>query len=210
MADRIIKPDSGNDVVIQNNGGTRKIEVTNSGNIEFVGDLGFTSDTDSKIKLPSAGGLYESDGSTEILTESSGAVSLKNTAIDSSVTMSANQSAVKTAINASGSAPIYACRAWVNFNGSGTLAVNGSANVSSVTDNSSGLYTINFSTAMSDTNYCFTTGIQQEDPSYVYDVNAPASGTITSSALQLETSSQNGGTTLMPRDTDILCVAIFR
>lgn len=85
MADRIIKPDSGNDVVIQNNGGTRKIEVTNSGNIEFVGDLGFTGDTDSKIKLPSAGGIYESDGSTEILTESSGAVTLKNTTIDSNV-----------------------------------------------------------------------------------------------------------------------------
>ncbi len=37
----------------------------------------------SKIKLPSSGGIYESDGSTEILTESSGAVSLKNTTIDS-------------------------------------------------------------------------------------------------------------------------------
>ena len=160
MADRIIKPDSGNDVVIQNNGGTRKMKVTNSGNIEFVGDLGFTGDTDSKIKLPSAGGIYESDGSTEILTESSGAVTLKNTAIDSSVTMSANQSAVKTAINASGSAPIYACRAWVNFNGNGDFSTNpgtamirDSGNVSSIGSTSTGQYTVNFTTAMAHANY---------------------------------------------------------
>tara|TARA_R100000808_G_scaffold24768_1_gene58185 strand:+ start:2516 stop:3370 length:855 start_codon:yes stop_codon:yes gene_type:complete len=38
-----------------------------------------------KINLPSSGGIYESDGSTEILTESSGAVTLKNTTINSSV-----------------------------------------------------------------------------------------------------------------------------
>ena len=82
MADRIIKGDSGNDVIIQNNAGSRKIEVTNSGNIEFVGDLAFTGDTDSKFKLPSSGGIHESDGSTEILTESGGAVTLKNTNID--------------------------------------------------------------------------------------------------------------------------------
>lgn len=90
MADRIIKADSGNDVVIQNNGGTRKIEVTNAGNIEFVGDLGFTGDTDSKFKLPSAGGIYESDGSTEVLTESSGTATLKNTVIDGTVSMASS------------------------------------------------------------------------------------------------------------------------
>ena len=104
----------------------------------------------------------------------------------------------------------FRCRAWVNFDGNGTITHNGSANVSSVTRNSTGHYTINFTTAMIDTNYCFTTGIQQQDPSYVYDVHAPASGTFTTSALQIETSSQNGATTIRPRDTTIVCVAIFR
>lgn len=60
---------------------------------------------------------------------------------------------VKTATNASGSAPIYACRAWVNFNGTGTVAIRASGNVSSITDNGTGDYTINFATAMPDTNY---------------------------------------------------------
>jgi len=53
----------------------------------------------------------------------------------------------------SGTAPIYPCRAWVNFNGTGTVAIRGSANVSSITDNGTGNYTVNFTTAMPDTNY---------------------------------------------------------
>ena len=55
--------------------------------------------------------------------------------------------------NASGSAPVYACRAWVNFNGTGTVAIRASGNVSSITDNGTGTYTVNFTTAMPDANY---------------------------------------------------------
>jgi len=55
--------------------------------------------------------------------------------------------------NASGSAPVYAARAWVNFNGTGTVAIRASGNVSSITDNGVGNYTINFTTAMPDANY---------------------------------------------------------
>jgi len=65
----------------------------------------------------------------------------------------ANDSAVMTALNAGGSAPIYACRAWVNFNGTGTVAIRASGNVSSITDNGMGDYTVNFTTAMPNNNY---------------------------------------------------------
>tara|TARA_R100001463_G_scaffold54009_1_gene105033 strand:+ start:384 stop:854 length:471 start_codon:yes stop_codon:yes gene_type:complete len=54
---------------------------------------------------------------------------------------------------ASGSAPSYSARAWVSFNGTGTVAIRGSGNVSSITDNGIGDYTVNFTTAMPDTNY---------------------------------------------------------
>lgn len=64
-----------------------------------------------------------------------------------------NDSRVKTALNASGEAPIYACRAWVNFNGTGTVAIRASGNVSSITDNGVGDYTVNFATAMPDADY---------------------------------------------------------
>jgi len=117
MADRIIKPDSGNDVVIQNNGGTRKIEVTNSGDVEVTGDvktttvkatnlkandgtasleiadstgdIGFSANTNLKIKLPSAGGIYESDGSTQVLTESGGSVTIENATFNGTIGASA-------------------------------------------------------------------------------------------------------------------------
>ncbi len=49
-----------------------------TGEIEIASNIAFSNDTDAKIKLPSAGGIFESDGSTEILTESSGSVSLRN------------------------------------------------------------------------------------------------------------------------------------
>jgi hypothetical protein len=51
------------------------------------------------------------------------------------------------------SAIAYGCRAWVNFNGTGTVAIRASGNVSSITDNGTGEYTVNFTTAMPDTNY---------------------------------------------------------
>ena len=47
------------------------------------------------------------------------------------------------------------CRAWVNFNGTGTVAIRAAYNVSSITDNGTGDYTVNFATAMPDANYCF-------------------------------------------------------
>lgn len=56
-------------------------------------------------------------------------------------------------LNASGTAPIYACRAWVNFNGTGTVAIRAAGNVAGITDNGVGDYTVNFTTAMPDVNY---------------------------------------------------------
>jgi hypothetical protein len=55
--------------------------------------------------------------------------------------------------SATGSAPVYACRAWVNFNGTGTPAIRASGNVTSITDNGTGDYTVNFTTAMPDADY---------------------------------------------------------
>jgi hypothetical protein len=49
------------------------------------------------------------------------------------------------------------CRAWVNFNGTGTVAIRASFNVSSITDNNTGDYTINFTNAMPDANYAINT-----------------------------------------------------
>jgi len=52
----------------------------------------------------------------------------------------------------------YGCRAWVNFDGTGTVAIRASGNVSSITDNGTGNYTVNFTNAMPDVNYCMVNG----------------------------------------------------
>jgi hypothetical protein len=58
-----------------------------------------------------------------------------------------------------GSAPMYACRAWVNFDGStagtnpASMSIRGNGNVSSVTRTATGTFTVNFTTAMPDANY---------------------------------------------------------
>jgi len=61
--------------------------------------------------------------------------------------------AVSDNLNAAGPAPLFACRAWVNFRGTNTVTIRASGNVSSVTDNGTGAYTVNFTTNMEDVNY---------------------------------------------------------
>jgi hypothetical protein len=53
---------------------------------------------------------------------------------------------------------VYTAKAWVNFNGTGTVAIRASGNVSSITDNGTGTYTINFSTSFADANYSVVFG----------------------------------------------------
>jgi hypothetical protein len=83
---------------------------------------------------------------------------------DVTLTSSAN---IKGAINASGSAPIYACRAWVNFDGTNafspnpsTSAIRASGNVSSITDGGTGVFRINFTTNLDSADYAISQGQQ--------------------------------------------------
>jgi hypothetical protein len=101
--------------------------------------------------------------SVKLKTPSNGSVTLapEDTASDVTLTVPAGTSSLvsnttlRTELNATGSAPIYACRAWCNFDGTTATpsTIRGSGNVSSVTKNGTGDYTINFTTAMPDTNY---------------------------------------------------------
>jgi len=90
---------------------------------------------------------------------------------DAKLNLTANSQEIKDALNAGGSAPIYACRAWVNFNGTGTVAIRASGNVSSITDSGIGNYRANFTNAMPDANYSVT-GITQVDRFISSDVAA--------------------------------------
>tara|TARA_R110000764_G_scaffold40335_1_gene90142 strand:+ start:145 stop:540 length:396 start_codon:yes stop_codon:yes gene_type:complete len=89
-------------------------------------------------------------------------------------------------------------KAWVNFNGTGTVAIRDSYNVSSITDDNTGNYRINFSTNMANTNYvavanCGGAGGSTGDHSYV-PVNTASGGT-TSQSHQLRPSDHTGNRT---------------
>ena len=58
---------------------------------------------------------------------------------------------------------VFTCKAWVNFNGTGTVAIRASGNVTSITDNGTGDYTVNFTTSMSDINYSAAMYVAQSE-----------------------------------------------
>ncbi len=111
-----------------------------------------------------------------------------------------------------GTAPVYAARAWVNFNGTGTVAIRASGNVSSITDNGTGDYTVNFTTAMPDANYSAVVATQSspangpDAPAMFYNrtVNTPQDPT--TAAARVSTMAVNG----TAYDRPYVLVAIFR
>lgn len=117
---------------------------------------------------------------------------------------------VRSELNAAGAAPLYACRAWVNFNGTGTVAIRASGNVSSITDNGVGNYTINFTTAFADTNYAWTGGGNTGSAvaNTRLTVQARSGDTKTVSALEITTTIGVSDTTLT--DVPEVNVMVFR
>jgi hypothetical protein len=66
----------------------------------------------------------------------------------------------------------YGCRAWVNFNGTGTVAIREDGNVSSITDDGTGVYTVNFTTAMPDGNYSVSASTMETGSTGITDWSA--------------------------------------
>ena len=100
------------------------------------------------------------------------------------------------------------CKAWVNFNGTGTVAIRASYNVSSITDNGTGDYTVNFTTAMPDANYFVSNGGSGNGTgspgSFVFvlkGVTAPTTNAVRIASIYINGSYQDG---------DPIGVAIFR
>ena len=109
----------------------------------------------------------------------------------------------------SGTAPLYMCRAWVNFNGTGTVAIRASGNVSSITDNGTGDYTVNFTTAMPDANYATNMTMSDSSQANWTGVNFNSATTEvvpTTSAVRMATTLIGTGA----RDQKYITVSIFR
>jgi hypothetical protein len=108
-------------------------------------------------------------------------------------------------------ATAYGCRAWVNFNGTGTVAIRASGNVTSITDNGTGDYTVVFTNAMPDANYCANATVDNggtvtgEIINFDYDATTTPLLT-TSIRLQVQNAINPAGAV----DGEIVCVSIFR
>lgn len=129
-----------------------------------------------------------------------------NALVSNGTTWSSSTVTVAALSTASGSAPSYSARAWVNFNGTGAVAIRASGNVSSITDNGTGDYTVNFTTAMSDANYSVV-GIIGDTSSATFGVlSGPRTSAATTSAFRFFT------TTSAPTNTDypVVQLAVFR
>jgi hypothetical protein len=104
---------------------------------------------------------------------------------------------------ASGSAPSYSCRAWVNFGSTGTIR--GSGNVSSITVGTTGIYTLNFTTALQDANYVVTGCTQRGATGGNDGMVVPDQANMTTTTAKISTVNGGGGFA-----TGNCFVAVFR
>lgn len=156
------------------------------------------SNTDRTLSLPNASGTVQ---------VSDNPISGTTASFSGAVTLGSSVLATPT-----GSAPSYTCRAWVNFNGTGTVAIRASGNVSSITDNGVGDYTVNFSTAMPDANYSAKVSSSKIYPTTAQD---PTEGpgkpvNLLAGSCQVITHFHVMNISSSPHDSGLVCVDIFR
>ena len=183
--------------------------VTSAGNSTSLGS--FTS-------AQLAGALTDETGSgpnvfatsptlvTPALGTPSALVGTNITGIAASLSIGGNAGTATALSGVVGSAPSYSCRAWVNFNGTGTVAIRASGNVASITDNGAGDYTVNFTTSMSDANYAT---IGMNGSVVLNHTNFITGGAQAQEANSVRVRITNGGTTVL-YDRDYVFVSIFR
>ena len=208
-----LKSTGGDDGVlkIQNNG-TDAITVADDGEVTFAAGLAIasptvfpagtaslpaittTGDLNTGIYFPAADTIGFAEGGAEAMR------------IDSSANLQFNSGygSVATA---------YGCRAWVNFNGTGTPAIREDGNVSSITDNGTGDYTVNFTTAMPDANYSATgsssfIGTTNYVGPVAFNNNNGTGASVAPTTTALRTVVRNSSAS--PADPQYLYVAIFR
>ena len=139
---------------------------TNNGNANMImsdtGNLYLTGGNDRRIKLSDSGIAGESDSNNtvhirgdndflKLMAAGNGGLIYEEDGTEHLSIASGGQLKFNAGFGSSGKA--YGVRAWVNFNGTGTVAIRDNGNVSSITDGGTGDYSVNFTTAMPDANY---------------------------------------------------------
>ena len=157
----------------------------------------------------STGLVQSADTSGEIQLQSNGTTVLGVTSTGTSITGTQSVSGNLSFNSGYGSSAVaYGCRAWVNFGGIGTVSIRASGNVSSITDNGVGEYTVNITTAMPDANYCYQICARDDNNGMgVPTVQADPTRTVTTTALPII---YNYPFNQLYYDAETITVAIFR
>lgn len=102
-------------------------------------------------------------------------------------------------------------KAWVNFNGTGTVAIREAYNVSSISDNAVGQYYVNFTTVMPDTNYCAVAQCRYSNTATGQNTRMGSDSTysndVQTGRVTVETTNAGNQSRV---DSDFVSVAIFR
>lgn len=193
----------------------------NSGNVQINNNLGFRSTSPNIVSnaYNNTGWYYYATGAAAFYQQSSGQhiwgsapSGTANTNFTFTQTMLLDTNGDLKINSGYGSvATAYGCRAWVNFNGTGTVAIRGSGNVTSITDNGTGDYTINFTNAMPDTNYSVNASSQypgsfQGSP-MIFTATGPTATAPTTSAFRVLQTLYNSTAGL---DVAYMCISVFR
>lgn len=107
-------------------------------------------------------------------------------------------------------ATAYGCRAWVNFNGQSTVAIRASGNVTSITDNGTGDYTVNFTTAMPDASYCLNVNRVIYNVNYPRTIGPTTDGDLTTTSCRFITGYTLSSGTAVAEDPISVYVSVFR
>lgn len=194
------------------NGGTA-ITTDTSGTLNIVtgsgsGSNAITIDASQAVTIPGTLAVTgaQTIGGNLTVTGTLNAGALTNTTGSFSGNLSFNSGYGSSAV-------AYGCRAWVNFNGTGTVAIRASGNVTSITDNGTGDYTVNFTNAMTDTNYSVSGTVRYGDTAgagvmRVMSISSIGllSAAMSTTLLRVITCFANSGL----EDSQVVCVSIFR
>ena len=173
-------------------------QITSVANTQITGDPIFSAGSNTAPSITTSGdtdtGIYFPSANTIAFTRGGIEVGRFDSTANANFQFNSGYGSAATA---------YGCRAWVNFNGTGTVAIRASGNVSSITDNSVGNYTVNFTTAMPDANYAITDGIGATVGDYGSDI---IFFTFTTSAVSFAVVNRTPAYT----DFSTLCISVFR
>jgi hypothetical protein len=196
----VIQPDNSGSLVLQTNSGTTALTIDTSQRAAFVAGtaaapaITTTGDTNTGIFFSAADTIDFAEGGTAV------------GQFDSSANFKFNSGygSVATA---------YGCRAWVNFNGTGTVAIRASGNVTSITDNGTGDYTVNFTNAMPNNLYSVVQGVNDDPGAFGVNIfteqsNGSSYGTKTTTSSVRVRSGQNLSSAYV--DCGVINIAIFR